>query len=474
MSPCYSRDPERPNAGLWRVRPTKMWSLVRTDACAVTSTTRATHHPVTEFRHEALLYRGPVELGAMLLPIIRSAIDAGDSILVALDVDTAGRLRRALGDDSSLVTFVDMRDPRTESRADHPRVAVVRREARCDRGDERSGLASRSGRAGARTSSRSASCTRRCSMSPSPADRRGVWCAPTTSCTCPRARSASAFDTHPLVPGFPTSADPVRLTGVPQRFSTPLPEPAEPQQEVAFETAGSLARLRAVVMERALEAGLDRDRAGDLALAVSEVAANSVRYGGGGGALRIWLTPDALVCEVRDRGHIDDPLVGRSTPEPMADGQRGLWLVNQLCDLVQLRSLDEGVVVRLHAALPRPLPRPTGRDGDHCPHTGAGSLTVGRGGVRSHVAVLPLADRSTLRVGRDGGDVLAVGVARHRSHEQRRHRRACHPGGRLARGVRPAAARRLRGEPGRRVLRPAEGVPLDRRVPDRCWWASRC
>jgi hypothetical protein len=35
----------------------------------------------------------------------------------------------------------------------------------------------------------------------------------------------------------------------------------------------------------------------------------------------------------------------------MAEGQRGLWLVNQLCDLVQLRSPDDGVVVRLHAAL---------------------------------------------------------------------------------------------------------------------------
>jgi anti-sigma regulatory factor (Ser/Thr protein kinase) len=92
-------------------------------------------------------------------------------------------------------------------------------------------------------------------------------------------------------------------------------------------------------------------RADDLALAVSEVAANSVRHGGGSGVLRIWQDGDTLVCEVRDHGHIDDPLVGRALPEPMAEGQRGLWLVNQLCDLVQLRSLDDGVVVRLHTAV---------------------------------------------------------------------------------------------------------------------------
>jgi anti-sigma regulatory factor (Ser/Thr protein kinase) len=93
------------------------------------------------------------------------------------------------------------------------------------------------------------------------------------------------------------------------------------------------------------------ERADDLALAVSEVAANSIRYGGGGGLLRIWRDGQTLVCEVRDRGYIDDPLIGRTAPEPMAEGQRGLWLVNQLCDLVQLRSLDDGVVVRLHTDL---------------------------------------------------------------------------------------------------------------------------
>ena len=30
------------------------------------------------------------------------------------------------------------------------------------------------------------------------------------------------------------------------------------------------------------------------------------------------------------------------------DGGRGLWMVNQLCDLVQRRTLAAGAVVRLH------------------------------------------------------------------------------------------------------------------------------
>lgn len=78
----------------------------------------------------------------------------------------------------------------------------------------------------------------------------------------------------------------------------------------------------------------------------AELATNSVRHAEGLGVLRTWDTPDTLVCEVRDDGRIRDPLVGRARPrEGQADGV-GLWLVNQVCDLVQVRS--SGSVVRLH------------------------------------------------------------------------------------------------------------------------------
>lgn len=159
-----------------------------------------------------------------------------------------------------------------------------------------------------------------------------------------------AFDTHPFVRGFPVNSR-QSMPSVPDRFRTPLTEPEASALETAFEAPESLRGLRHLVSARALGAGVSPERADDLALAVSEVAANSIRYGGGGGLLRIWRDGQTLVCEVRDRGYIDDPLIGRTAPEPMAEGQRGLWLVNQLCDLVQLRSLDDGVVVRLHTDL---------------------------------------------------------------------------------------------------------------------------
>ncbi len=65
------------------------------------------------------------------------------------------------------------------------------------------------------------------------------------------------------------------------------------------------------------------------------------------GSLSTWQEPDALVCEVRDAGTISWPLVGRERPLPERIGGRGVWIVNQLCDLVQIRGLAEENVVRV-------------------------------------------------------------------------------------------------------------------------------
>lgn len=115
---------------------------------------------------------------------------------------------------------------------------------------------------------------------------------------------------------------------------------------------GALATVRGTVTECAARYGLRGDRLQELLVAVTEVAANSVRHGGGTGTLRTWGDADTLVCEFHDAGHIGDPLVGRSRPAPDQNGGRGLWLVHQLCDLVQIRSTAEhGTTVRLTMSL---------------------------------------------------------------------------------------------------------------------------
>lgn len=54
-----------------------------------------------------------------------------------------------------------------------------------------------------------------------------------------------------------------------------------------------------------------------------------------------------------DEGRIEDALVGRARPKLDAPSGRGLWVANQLCDLVQLRSGADGTTVRLHLHAPR-------------------------------------------------------------------------------------------------------------------------
>jgi hypothetical protein len=67
--------------------------------------------------------------------------------------------------------------------------------------------------------------------------------------------------------------------------------------------------------------------------------------------LRIWRDDAAVVCEVRDRGRIDELLAGRLRPASVGEGGHGLWMANQLCDLVQLRTRRSGTVVRMHMRL---------------------------------------------------------------------------------------------------------------------------
>jgi len=115
-----------------------------------------------------------------------------------------------------------------------------------------------------------------------------------------------------------------------------------------------LSEVRALVLQHAREAGLAEGRANDLVLAVSEVAANTLRHTRSSGTLAIWHDQDEIVCEVHDEGMISDPLAGQRRPAPDATGGHGLWLVRQVCDLVELASDGNGTTVRMHMALHPP------------------------------------------------------------------------------------------------------------------------
>ena len=182
--------------------------------------------------------------------------------------------------------------------------------------------------------------------------------APAWSLLCPydtTGRPPAAVEAltrcHPLVwdgaadvPGPGYTAEPYALE--------PLGEPPGPYEEMHY-TLGDLTALRTKVSRLATEHRFARDRVGDLLLAISEIAGNSIRYGGGGGVLRVWTDGGELVCELRDAGVITDPLLGRVRPSPSELGGRGLWFAQQVCDLVEIRSSSrDGTRVRLHMDLP--------------------------------------------------------------------------------------------------------------------------
>ena len=129
-------------------------------------------------------------------------------------------------------------------------------------------------------------------------------------------------------------------------FATPLPDPpaASIVRTITHETLRS---VRDLALHVARVCGVPEGRAEDLGLALHELGVNSVVHGTGG-TLRLWRTPEALVCEVTDGGVVADPLTGRLAPSTEEPDGRGLWMVNQLCDLVQLRSSDSGTTVRVH------------------------------------------------------------------------------------------------------------------------------
>jgi anti-sigma regulatory factor (Ser/Thr protein kinase) len=127
--------------------------------------------------------------------------------------------------------------------------------------------------------------------------------------------------------------------------------PAPPDAVELRFTAGDLAAVRRVVRRFGLTEGLAENPTDDLVLCVDEMASNSLLHGGGNGTLRMWREPTEVICEISDAGSIADPLVGRESPAVDRLGGRGLWMANQLCHLVQVRSGASGTVIRLHMHL---------------------------------------------------------------------------------------------------------------------------
>jgi anti-sigma regulatory factor (Ser/Thr protein kinase) len=156
-----------------------------------------------------------------------------------------------------------------------------------------------------------------------------------------------AARTHRLISREGRTEESAAFEVDPDSLSGELPRPTVRPDTLSFGIA-ELSEVRRRATAAAERAGQDPSAVADLVTAVSELAANSVMHGGGTGTLRLWREDGSLLAEVEDEGRIEEQLVGRLRPDVSQEGGRGLWLANQLCDLVQIRSGERGTVVRLH------------------------------------------------------------------------------------------------------------------------------
>jgi anti-sigma regulatory factor (Ser/Thr protein kinase) len=298
------------------------------------------------FQHEALIYEGDDNYLAGTIPFIKAALEAGEPMMVAVGPAQTALLEGELGEDAEGVRFIEMqavgRNPAS--------IIPLWREF-----VEESGGRSVRGIGEPVWMARSAAALDECQRHES---LLNVAFAPGTpwSLLCPYDAGSLREDvlekvahSHRHVHQEGRAEESAYFEPEPDCFAGELPPPAAEPETIAFGLT-ELSEVRRRVAAAAERAGMDPLGVSDLVIAASELAANSVMHGGGNGTLRIWRENGSLLTEVEDRGRIEEPLVGRLRPGIAQEGGRGLWLANQLCDLVQIRSGAGGTKVRLHVA----------------------------------------------------------------------------------------------------------------------------
>jgi len=299
------------------------------------------------FRHEAFFYGDQATFLAGVLPFVRAALEVHEPVMVVLRSEKLAAVRAALGSESRDVTMADM-----AVLGANPALIIpawrrfLNEHAASGRAVHGIGEPIWAGRSPAELAE---SQLHEALLNRAFADDSNftLLCPYDTAALGPAVLDA-AVHSHPFLSGGRTapSCEQHALAAPADFLALALPEPVAPVEQRRFGST-DLATVRRLAQEMAVRAGL-ADRSTEVGLAVHEVAANSARHGGGHGSLRTWLDGTELVFEISDAGHLDDPLVGRIEPRPDAVTGRGLWLVNHLCDLVQLRNTPDGVIVRLH------------------------------------------------------------------------------------------------------------------------------
>ncbi len=304
------------------------------------------------FRHDAVIYRGESGFLASVLPFVSDAIRRDEPVLVAALSPRTDALRAELGDRAAGVEFVDMR-----AAGRNPACIIP---VWSDFVTRHSGSGKPLNGVGEpiwadRSADEVSECERHevlLNLAFASSVSFALIC-PYDAHSLPPDVLSAAYESHSHVvrDGRREASD--RYSGndgIAACDRRPLPAPPAEHESREF-SDGDVTELRHEVQRWAVEHGIAERKASDLAIAVHEAAVNSIRHGGGRGVLRSWVTMDAATCEIADAGRIRDPLAGRLLAPPFAPGGRGLWLINHLCDLVQIRETTTGTAVRVHQQL---------------------------------------------------------------------------------------------------------------------------
>jgi anti-sigma regulatory factor (Ser/Thr protein kinase) len=300
------------------------------------------------FRHLALLYQGTADYLATILDWIQAAQARAEPVFVAVPGPVSAQLRQDLSDGSPGVRFADMAElGRNPSRVISAFIGFAAEHGGrpvCCLSEPV--LPSRSA-AEVREAARNEALVN-VALASIPAT---VLCSYNAGALRPSV-IAGARRTHPAIvrdgapresPGYPGSELPRPA------WDRALPPP--PRRAECLTYDHDLRALREFVTRHAGRSGLAADRTSDLVLSVSEVAANTLRHTRQPGRVRAWRTRDEFLCQVTDSGQINDPLAGLRPPSASQLGGQGLWVVNKVCDLVELRTGQDGTTIRLHMRL---------------------------------------------------------------------------------------------------------------------------
>jgi anti-sigma regulatory factor (Ser/Thr protein kinase) len=298
-------------------------------------------------KHEALIYRDQDQFLAATIPFLATPLEAGDAVLVAVSECNTELLKGELGREAGEVEFVAME----EVGRNPGRIVPVWRDfvdRQCGRPAHGIGEPIWPGRRSAEIDE----CQRHESLlngAFAPGANLSLLCPYDGAALADEVLSAVSHSHRAVLHDGAREASSDYLT---ERdcFEGELPRPPRDAESHAYDRT-RLSAVRRSVKRAATDAGVASRAASDLVVAASELAANSVVHGGGAGTLRIWREHDRLLLDFEDRGTIEEPLAGRVRPSPSQLGGRGLWLANQLCDLVQIRSSKLGTTVRLQATL---------------------------------------------------------------------------------------------------------------------------